>query len=150
MSTSKSTKKPHSVLKFISPFLRDILDKDQVTLHSIFKAFSYGQAGIAFAFVLDGLEKPDLVTSGFALLFPSFFVFGVFFGAMEGCKNKNQDFFSSLALCFLGCSAVNLILLAVLFASNSWYFGVAFILGIIATFHIIGNALKLFAELRDS
>ena len=150
MSTSKSTRRLHSVLKFISPFLRDILDKDQVTLHAMFKVSAYGQAGIAFALVLSGLEKPNLVTSGFALLFPALFVFGVFFGFMEGCKNKNQDLFSSLALYFLACSSVNLILLATLFSLSSWYFGAAFILGIIATFHIIGHALQLFAELRDS
>lgn len=150
MSTTKNTERLYSVLKFISPFLRDILEKDPVTLHSIFKALAYGQSGIAFALVLSNLEKPSIAIAGFTALFPIFFVFGVFFSFMESSKNKSQDFFSSITLCFLACSLLNLIFLAILFFLSSIYLGTAYILGIIVNFHILGYSMSLYVKLRDN
>jgi|TARA_R110000851_G_scaffold141651_1_gene279626 hypothetical protein len=150
MNTAKSTERLYSVLKFISPFLRDILEKDPVSLHSIFKALAYGQSGITFALVLTNLENPNIVIAGFAALFPIFFVFGIFFGFMEAGKNKNENFFSSIALSFLACSSLNLIFLAILFFLSSIYLGIAYILGIFANFHIFGYAMGFYVKLRDS
>ncbi|MCT7579146.1 hypothetical protein [Aliarcobacter butzleri] len=56
MSNQNITKKLIKFLEFVSPFLRDQLQKNGLALCGAFKGLSYGQAAITFGLVLDSLK----------------------------------------------------------------------------------------------
>ena len=72
-----------NVLAFLSPFLRDHLNKEDSVIYSAFKGLSYGQAAITFGIVLDNLSEPSITIAAFAFIFPIFLILAIFFGVME-------------------------------------------------------------------
>ncbi|MCG3673899.1 hypothetical protein [Aliarcobacter butzleri] len=150
MSNQNITKKLIKFLEFVSPFLRDQLQKNGLALCGAFKGLSYGQAAITFGLVLDSLKEPSIIIAGFSFIFPIFLVIAIFFGICESVKSKNSDFLSVLIVYFFLATILNLLLLLILFFQSSFLLCLTFFLSIIVIFNLFAWGMKIYSTINKN